>query len=239
MQPPPEAEPAMPPPAPSGLDVAAGVNTAYVSWDNPFGTSYPNHGLARVYRSTVNDFATAVEIGTTDWIQYTDNTVMADETYYYWVRFESDDGVLGPVSPAASGMTAVDPEEFYEGLVQDIWNDPFTYELLIPIGEGSPSYSNPISGSATWTGDVTARDPNELAVTGDARLQVDFSSVTVDIDFTNLTRGHADMSWHDLGLSRGVFNSGSIRGTFIGSDHGSVRGWFDRNNLNGGFKASR
>ena len=64
--------------------------------------------------------------------------------------------------------------------------------------------------------------------------------MTVDIDLTNLTGGHADVAWRDLGLSRGVFNDGgTIRGTFTGPNHEGVRGWFERNNLEGEFGATR
>ena len=63
---------------------------------------------------------------------------------------------------------------------------------------GTRSETSPVSGSAVWSGDVHAYEtedamsPDGATITiyapveGDARLEVDFTAVTVDIAFTKL-----------------------------------------------------
>ena len=87
--------------------------------------------------------------------------------------------------------------------------------------DGTRSGTAPVSGSAVWTGDVHAYGTAEVmtsggtAVTthvpveGDARLEVDFAAVTVDVDFTNFDNNRADMSWNGLAIADGGFGSGT------------------------------
>ena len=118
------------------------------------------------------------------------------------------------------------------------------YELHI---EGKPTGSNPVSGSAVWTGHVRAYDahPEKLGtpVSGDARLEANLGAATVDVSFTGFSGGHADMSWRALRLSNGAFGhrSGfeSLDGAFYGAEHEGVAGSFMRDRLDGVFGATR
>ena len=116
---------------------------------------------------------------------------------------------------------------------------------FFPVVAGSRSGNNPLQGSAVWNGEVLAfeADPNAPAVKGDARLTVDFGSATVDVDFTGLTQGHRDMSWHGLALVDGAFRRAdslsSIDGAFHGNRHQAAAGHFERNALRGVFGALR
>ena len=123
---------------------------------------------------------------------------------------------------------------------------------------GTPAGSNPVSGSATWSGGVRAFEPAwhwtdilYAAVEGKARLEFDFGESTLDVDFTDFDRGHGDMSWRDIPVSGGAFRStdGStaspssggttVEGAFYGVDHHGVAGTFDRDRLQGVFGAIR
>ncbi len=113
--------------------------------------------------------------------------------------------------------------------------------------EGTRTGSNPALGSAVWTGDVRAYDahPEKLGtpVEGSARLEMDFSAVTIDVDFTGFSGGHADMAWDGLALTNGAFShrSGfeSLNGAFYGAGHEAVGGTFKRDRLDGVFGALR
>ena len=82
---------------------------------------------------------------------------------------------------------------------------------------GTQSGTSPVGGSAVWTGDVHAYETEDVmtsggmsvttyaAVEGDARLEVDFAALTVDIDFTNFDNSQADMSWDGLAVDNGAF----------------------------------
>ena len=113
--------------------------------------------------------------------------------------------------------------------------------------EGAPTGSNPVNGSAVWVGSVRAYDvhPKTLGtpVNGDARIEADLSTATVDVSFTGFTRGHAAMSWTNLHMTNGTFSqrSGytSISGAFYGTAHEGVAGTFSRDRLDGVFGANR
>ena len=113
--------------------------------------------------------------------------------------------------------------------------------------EGGKSLFSPIGGSAVWTGGVRAYDAHPTTfgtpVTGTARLQVNFSAATVDVDFTGFSGGHTNMSWNDLRMIDGSFSARSaytsINGAFYGAQHQGVAGSFSRDRLNGVFGALR
>ncbi|MDE0387104.1 MAG: hypothetical protein OXI75_00235 [Rhodospirillales bacterium] len=119
--------------------------------------------------------------------------------------------------------------------------------------QGTRSGTSPVSGSAVWSGDVRAYETEDVTnsegmsittyapVEGDARIEVDFTAVTVDIDFTNFDNDQADMSWDGLALSNGEFGSGAagIEGAFYGLGHEGAAGTFARDGLAGVFGALR
>lgn len=124
------------------------------------------------------------------------------------------------------------------------------------VVEGEKSGSSPVSGIATWNGGVRAYEtiPDDYSpildnsywdpVEGDARLAVDFSAATVDVDFTGFDNDQADISWSALALDNGEFESFengvmTMEGSFYGSGHQGVAGKFNRDNLSGVFGAVR
>ena len=118
---------------------------------------------------------------------------------------------------------------------------------IITMVQGTQSGRSPESGSAVWLGGVRAyqRSLQETIsywqVHGDARLEVDFTAATVDVDFTNLSNEQAGMSWSGLTLDNGVFGYGttSIEGSFYGANHHGAAGKFARDELTGVFGAIR
>ena len=123
---------------------------------------------------------------------------------------------------------------------------------------GTPAGTNPVSGSATYSGGVRgfesfwkATDILYAAVEGKARLEFDFEDSTVDVDFTDFERGHADMSWRNIPVHGGTFrgtegttadpfsDGTTIKGAFYGMDHQGIAGTFDRDRLEGVFGATK
>ena len=132
-----QSPPSMPPPAvtpmPSGVLVACGIEVCLVWWDSPW-SYYTNHGLTRIYRNTVDDFATATQIGTSTGISHTDDTVRGEQPYFYWVVWEAyDTGTRGTPSIVSEGEPARDPADVIAEISDDILNDPFAQELLEPV----------------------------------------------------------------------------------------------------------
>ncbi|MCY4131691.1 MAG: hypothetical protein OXF39_03490 [Nitrospira sp.] len=120
-------------------------------------------------------------------------------------------------------------------------------EALIAYSAGDASGSNPVTGSAEWTGLVVALDRTapDQAVQGKAALTYDFGDNTLDALFSNLrgSRTYGDLSWTDLAVTNGRFSQGSgansIDGTFYGDTHEEAGGVFERSNLVGAFGATR
>ena len=116
------------PPTPIGVEVLCGIGLCIVSWINPF-RIYSNHALARVFRNTVDQFDTAAEIGTSEWLVYVDDDAMGQTDYWYWVQFESTTAVLGQPSDSVMARTAVDPEAVYEELRENLLSSPLAAVL--------------------------------------------------------------------------------------------------------------
>ena len=111
---------------------------------------------------------------------------------------------------------------------------------------GTRSGSNPVSGSAVWLGGVRAFETGlegHLPVSGSARLEVDFSDATVDVDFTDFNKGRGDLSWRGMQVTAGAFRDArsqpTIEGAFYGTDHQGAAGKFERDDLRGVFGAIR
>lgn len=118
---------------------------------------------------------------------------------------------------------------------------------------GAAQFSNPLSGAATWTGevlglDVTDGDTFGNQIAGIATLRIgDFADPKVDVAFTGLKEMRtrtaiADMTWSAVPLEAGGFRSeqsGLIEGQMYGADHSHVGGVFERDGTIGAFGAVR
>ena len=113
--------------------------------------------------------------------------------------------------------------------------------------EGTPTGSNPVSGTAVWSGQVRAIDTHVdnyvRPVSGTARLEVNFRRATIDVDFTDFDQGHDDLSWQGLRLRSGAFQgtqgNATIDGAFYGPAHQGAAGEFWNDRLQGIFGAVR
>ena len=113
--------------------------------------------------------------------------------------------------------------------------------------DGTLSGSNPVSGTAVWSGKVRAFDTTSEdlwePVGGNARLRVHMARATVDVDFTDFEGGHGDMSWRSLRLRSGAFSDrqggATIEGAFYGAGHQGAAGKFSGDRLQGVFGAVR
>lgn len=137
-------------------------------------------------------------------------------------------------------------------------NDLLTPKNFAQTFIGSPTGNNPVSGSATWSGGVRAYESTypptstySRPVEGDARLEVDFPTATIDVEFSNLTHSYDDMVWTGLELDEGLFVhvvnqpgtperfNESLVGLFYGDEHQGVAGRFQQGGLAGVFGAIR
>ena len=135
-------------------------------------------------------------------------------------------------------------ETLFRAFIRGTPENGASYTLHV---EGTPSGTNPVGGSAVWSGGVRAFDthPDTLGtpVSGDARIEVDFAATTLDVAFTNFTGGHGDMAWRDLSIENGTFRHergpDTLDGAFYGDDHRGAAGSFERDRLRGVFGTLR
>jgi hypothetical protein len=121
---------------------------------------------------------------------------------------------------------------------------------------GDATGTNPTieGGTATWSGvmvggDVSATAARGHHIQGDAKITIaDLESPKVSIEFTNLYNLNvrsplADITWRDIAVTNGGFESGlegeSIEGKFYGPNHEEVGGVFERDEILGAFGAMR
>ena len=110
---------------------------------------------------------------------------------------------------------------------------------------GGQTYADslPVSGSATWRGEMFALDGDSRLVRGGAAFTIDdLATPAVDVELT--PQGHAAMTWDDLPVTGSGFaardsKSDYIRGEFYGPEAEEVGGVFERNRLLGAFGATR
>lgn len=95
-----------PPPAPNNVTISNAIGSVILAWSIP---SYRNHSYSEVWRSGIDDVATAEFIGTSSTQFYIDSP--EDElVWYYWIRLVSKADVRGPYSQeSAKGTSEIDP----------------------------------------------------------------------------------------------------------------------------------
>jgi len=110
------------PPAPTGLVATPGFSVINLEWDDTPYTVGHGHAYTVVYRSSDAMRGNAVQIGMTPGTIYVDAAGSSAGPFYYWVRYVTHDGVMGPWN-AVSGVeasTATDPSYLLDLLAGSI-----------------------------------------------------------------------------------------------------------------------
>ena len=120
--------------------------------------------------------------------------------------------------------------------------DGTTARYALAYGETHPN-SLPLTGSATWRGDMAGLDANSRAVRGAAEITVaDLSDPLADVTLT--PRARAAMRRESLPVTGGEFSErlrpdDCIRGGFYGREAEEAGGVFERGGIVGAFGAER
>lgn len=121
------------------------------------------------------------------------------------------------------------------------------------------SENQQLSGTVTWSGGLLGFDREQLVFVGaDVALQLDISSLTGDLEFTNMTYWTNPLTavpgtgaqWRDGDLSYDIAvtgngftrtggDQGSIDGAILGVGHEAMAGTIERPDLEGAFGGSR
>lgn len=123
------------------------------------------------------------------------------------------------------------------------------WQVWNAASSGVETGSNPVSGSATWTGAMVGRlsrgdhEPGE-AVVGASRLTCDFAQNDIDVALTGIqlesgTTSYRDLTWENISTASGRFSGEGLRGSFYGPNHEEVGGVFENDSMLGAFGATR
>ena len=99
------------PPAPTGLVATPGFSVINLEWDDAPYTVGHGHAYTAVYRSSDSLRGNAEMIGFAPGTIYVDAVGSSAGPFYYWIRFVTRDGVMGPWNAVSgvSASTATDP----------------------------------------------------------------------------------------------------------------------------------
>lgn len=165
----------------------------------------------------------------------------------FWARMVSRDDVQCGAITTAQCDVLVGPLLFYAN-IHTLENGIVNRQV-----GGDFSGTTPTSGSAIWLGQVRATTEasaqcisppcNALyrAVEGMATLTMDFPRSQLDVEFSNMSGGVADMSWESIDVVNGYFMAfdESLFGDFYGPNHEGAAGKFSQGNVRGVFGAIR
>ncbi len=121
-------------------------------------------------------------------------------------------------------------------------------QFAFPMSLGMGSGSNPVSGSATWTGAMAGVRVGGSSlgaeVTGDAEMTANLAASSLDLAFTNIadTSGvrSSDIRWTGVSMRGGSFSGiGGLEGRFYGPNHEEAGGVFERSGIAGAFSLAR
>ncbi|MCU4631031.1 hypothetical protein KTJ53_15420 [Acinetobacter variabilis] len=113
------------PAAVANLQANGAYSTVTLDWETP---PNANFGYNAVYRSEINDFGAAIQIGSTLGDVYTDYIGNAAKVYY-WVRTISKYDVEGEISPSVYAETSINIEYYLDQLKGKISKNQFTQSL--------------------------------------------------------------------------------------------------------------
>ena len=133
------------------------------------------------------------------------------------------------------------------------WLDPVTGEpreySAFPAIFGLKPTQNPIEGAAVWTGLMAGMETGEgdrpnFAVVGNARLEVDFQSISLGVllhDIERFKTGFdlSDIEWQNVPMENGTFQADGLDGGFYGPNQEEAAATFDKNGISGAFGVRR
>lgn len=146
------------PPVPAGLTATGSFNQIILQWTAP---SYLYHSYTQIWRASVDSFGSAVLVGTARGSVFADMPPDSDlsTTHYYWIRFVSEAGVVGPLNATAgtSASLADDPDYLLQ-IATVKWQASYNYsvgDLVIPTTPNGYCYEVTVDGGSSGGSEPT------------------------------------------------------------------------------------
>ena len=121
-----------PPPAPTGVSATPGFSLINLEWDDAPYSAGHGHAYTAVYRSSDGLRGNAVQVGMAPGTIYVDSVGSSAGPFYYWIRFVSRDGVVGPWNAVdgVSASTSASPDYLLGLLAGSIDEDSLKTEVI-------------------------------------------------------------------------------------------------------------
>lgn len=212
-----------PPPTATGFVAVGALTTIMLEWDDPLCANFSH---AEIWRASVDNQGLAVLIGTSTGVLYADS-VDAQSSYYYWVRFVSKAGIVGTFNAISGvhGTTSADPVNLIDILTaNNLYTDtPFYYQatttivngVTIPIGTYIRTAF--IANASIGTAQIAnlAVDNAKIANVSVSKLTAGSIAIGEYIKSTNYVSGSAGWRIHGDGSAElnNIYARGNIRAT--------------------------
>lgn len=164
-------------------------------------------------------------------------------------RFHTSRSVasFGPWANASASLSSGDESLAFGVRFANGYAEPWAYGHN---PSGSLADNRSLAGSAEWTGALVGFTPDATPVTGDARIDVELSTLRGHADFTSLAVRETQAMWGDgdLGYTISVRgntfretggDAGRLTGIFTGRNHEGAAGTLERTDLTAAFGAKR
>lgn len=113
------------PTAPTGFKAEGGFGTVILEWDKPY-DAYKNHAYTEIWRAPIDNIGDSILVGLSSDFMYSD-PVGTGGTFYYWARFVSESGIIGPFNGTAGTMaeTAIPADQIKQELLNSLGYEHF------------------------------------------------------------------------------------------------------------------
>ena len=113
------------PPVPTGLTASGAMTIILLEWDDPR-LAYGNHGYTEIWAAEEDNFSTAQLVGQSSGVIFV-HAVGEGAQRYYWIRFVSTAGVMGPYNAVGGtlGKTAQNPAYLLDAMSGILDEQPF------------------------------------------------------------------------------------------------------------------
>lgn len=213
------------PPVPTGLTASGAMTIILLEWDDPR-LAYGNHGYTEIWAAEVDNFSSAQLVGQSSGVIFV-HAVGEGSQRYYWIRFVSTAGVMGPYNAVGGtlGQTAQNPAYLLDAMSGILDEQPFfTVETPteingVTIPAGTYMKTAFIADASINNAKIGSLSADKITTGTLAAGRIASNSITADkINATNLNVVNGTFSGELLGAN-GTFSGAlaAATGTFAGS----------------------
>lgn len=158
------------PTQPTGFTATGGYSQIILAWDFP---EYDNHSLTEIWRHDSDSLGDATLLGTSSTSGYID-PVGGSQTYYYWIRHVSGDGINGDYNDTAGIVASTSPDVDYllTELAGAVTKSELVASLVTEIENATSDVTAIESDIITIEGDIGTIETNITALNGQYTVKI-------------------------------------------------------------------